>query len=248
MAGLCLTLVVISTFFLVIQGSPLPCGDQAECCLVLDGEGHQALELTRPGAHSVLVQGSGRCKLRMLAIGGGGHGNGHCGGGSGYLQYKTMSLEDIVIIDAMVGAGNQASTAMFNLDPNTTVTAESGYEALYGDHHNDGGDGYSGGASSGDWYGGSDGGWGQGSSGGRGTGEDIRDYIFDTWRLSPGAGGYFYIGTGTLFYGGGGGGVLVSGAGPEASQYHGQGYGGGGNSHEYREGLQGVILLEVAED
>ena len=125
MAGLCLTLVVISTFFLVIQGSPLPCGDHAECCLVLDGEGHQALELSRPGAHSVLVQGSGRCKLRMLAIGGGGHGNGHCGGGSGYLQYKTMSLEDIVIIDAWVGAGNQASTAIFNLDSNITVTAVS---------------------------------------------------------------------------------------------------------------------------
>ena len=30
-----------------------------------------------------------------------------------------------------------------------------------------------------------------------------------------------------------------------ANPYHGQGYGGGGNSHEAREGLQGVIILEV---
>ena len=245
---LSLTLGAISTLLLGSQGSALSCPGQSQCCLVLDGESHQALELTRPGNHMVLVQASGQCKLRMLAVGGGGQGNGHSGGGSGYIQYMTLSLEDIVIIEAWVGTGSQASTVMFNLDPNTTVTAGSGYPALYGHHHNDGGDGYSGGASSGDWYGGSDGGWGQGSSGGRGTGEDIGEYIFDTWRLSPGAGGDFYIGTGTLFYGGGGGGVMVSGAGPEASQYHGQGYGGGGNSHEYREGLQGVILLEVAED
>ena len=238
-------LEVILTLILGSQSSVLTCEGQTECCLVMEGESHQALELSSPGGHSVLVMGSGRCTLRMLAIGGGGHGNGHSGGGSGYLQYKTLSLEDIVIIDAWVGAGHEASTVMFNLDPDTNVTAERGYEALYGDHHNDGGDGYSGGASAGDWFGGSDGGWGQGSSGGRGTGEDIRDYIFDTWTLSPGAGGEFYIGTGTLFYGGGGGGVMVSGVGPEASQYHGQGYGGGGNSHEAREGLQGIILLEI---
>ena len=39
---------------------------------------------------------------------------------------------------------------------------------------------------------------------------------------------------------------MVGGLGPEASQYQGQGYGGGGNGYSsYNDGLQGVILLEV---
>ena len=39
---------------------------------------------------------------------------------------------------------------------------------------------------------------------------------------------------------------MVGGLGPEASQYQGQGYGGGGGGKsEYRDGLKGVILLEV---
>ena len=129
-----LTLGVISTLLLGSQGSAL-LGTQ--CSLELDGESHQALELSRPGDHMVLVRASGRCKLRMLAVGGGGQGSGHSGGGSGYIRYKTLPLEDIVIIKAWVGAGSQKSTVMFNLDPNTTVTAESGYPALYGHHHND---------------------------------------------------------------------------------------------------------------
>ena len=48
-----------------------------------------------------------------------------------------------------------------------------------------------------------------------------------------------------LYYGGGGGGVMVGGLGPEASQYQGQGYEGGGSGYYYSDRLQGVILLEV---
>ena len=53
----------------------------------------------------------------------------------------------------------------------------------------------------------------------------------------------FYSGHSTN--GGGGGGVMVGGLGPDASQYQGQGYGGGGSGHDGYNGLQGVILLEV---
>ena len=39
--------------------------------------------------------------------------------------------------------------------------------------------------------------------------------------------------------------MLVDGAGPQASQYQGQGYGGGGNGYgKYGEGLPGLILME----
>ena len=48
---------------------------------------------------------------------------------------------------------------------------------------------------------------------------------------------------GLSIYGGGGGGVLVNGEGPTRprGQFDGEGYGGGG----YRDGLPGVVLIEV---
>ena len=46
--------------------------------------------------------------------------------------------------------------------------------------------------------------------------------------------------------GGGGGGLLVDGAGPQASKYQGQGYGGGANGYYTDpDGLPGLILIEV---
>ena len=39
--------------------------------------------------------------------------------------------------------------------------------------------------------------------------------------------------------------MIVDGSGPEASQYQGEGYGGGGLGYNDWDGLQGVILLEV---
>ena len=71
----------------------------------------------------------------------------------------------------------------------------------------------------------------------------MTDYIFSSWTLTPGAGGKFQ----DDFYdnfGGGGGGVMVDGAGPQANEFQGQGYGGGGDGGGLH-GLQGVILLEV---
>ena len=97
---------------------------------------------------------------------------------------------------------------------------------------------------------------------GGGSGKDISSYTFNTWTLTPGAGGTPYSRYDPLpkcpfsqcrnspnqSYGGGGGGVLVNGAGPKASKHQGQGYGGGGSGanrvnipgYNWRYGYAGV--------
>ena len=94
----------------------------------------------------------------------------------------------------------------------------------------------------GQYNGGSDGSAGEGSGGGSGTGEDIREYVFTAWTLTPGAGGIHYE---DGCYGGGGGGVMVDGAGPDTDQYTGQGFGGGGSGRG-TNGLEGLVLLEIS--
>ena len=90
--------------------------------------------------------------------------------------------------------------------------------------------------------GGTAGGDGEGVRGGTGSQDDVTTFTFASWLLAPGAGGLPNSGQ----QGGGGGGVLVSGAGPAASIYQGQGYGGGGSGFStYVSGLQGVILIEA---
>ena len=72
---------------------------------------------------------------------------------------------------------------------------------------------------------------------------DVSTYIFASWVLSGGEGGQ-----GFDKYGGGGGGLLVNDEGPTASKYQGAGYGGGGSGYGYsgyREGMSGLILLEI---
>ena len=72
---------------------------------------------------------------------------------------------------------------------------------------------------------------------------DVSTYIFASWVLSGGEGGQ-----GIDKYGGGGGGLLVNDEGPTASKYQGAGYGGGGSGYGYsgyREGMSGLILLEI---
>ena len=41
---------------------------------------------------------------------------------------------------------------------------------------------------------------------------------------------------------------MVDGAGPDTDQYQGQGFGGGGNGFGvgHRDGLQGLVLLEIS--
>ena len=127
------------------------------------------------------------CELTILAVGGGGD----ChfqGGGSGYLQYQKISLSSgITSLHATAGARAQPSSVTFN---GRSIVANPGQG---GELDNDGGAGYSGGGQyvgNGNGYsGGSDGSDGGGSRGGSGTHEDISDYIFTTWQLTPGDGG-----------------------------------------------------------
>ena len=209
---------------------------------------HQSLKLTNNWWNEITVLGSESCQLKVLAVGGGGDGL-LKGGGSGYLQYWTVALDQVVnTISARVGARNQAST--ININGVTNLTAMNGQ-----DGGNSGGDGYSGGggclscdggSDDGGSNGGSDGGDGEGSDGGSGSKQNIRDYTFTSWTLTPGAGGKSFFGGG-YYKGGGGGGVMVDGRGASgASQYQGEGYGGGGSGGgAFTDGLQGVILLEV---
>ena len=189
----------------------------------------------------------GSCDLTILAVGGGGEGNGQ-GGGSGHLQYQKKKIDPssgITSLKAKAGGAAEASSVTYN-GSIVLVQANPGQS---GDPDNDGGDGYSGGGgyvSGLECNGGSDGSAGEGHDGlgGSGTGEDIREYVFTTWTLTPGAGGVHYNSSRCL--GGGGGGVMVDGTGPHTDQYKGQGYGGGGNGKTGAgNGLQGLILLEI---
>ena len=127
----------------------------------------------------------------------------------------------------------------------TIITAQPGQDG----HSYEGGAGYSGGGAgplSSDYsggHGGQDGGDGQDSSagyqaGGTGSGLDISAIRLTSFSLTPGRGG---MAAGV--YGGGGGGVLVGGCGPQASEYDGQGYGGGGG--RYGDSEPGLVLLEI---
>ena len=135
----------------------------------------------------VIVNAFGSCELTILAVGGGGEGY-YQGGGSGYLQYQKISLSTgITSLQATAGANAQPSSVTFN---GTSIVANPGQAA--GGTNNDGGAGSSGGgqyvyANGGN--GGSDGSDGGGSQGGSGTHEDISEYIFTTWQLTPGDGG-----------------------------------------------------------
>ena len=184
-----------------------------------------------------------------------------------------------MVISAEVGSGgghgSDGMPSTVKLPNIFTITAKGGGQACVGcievrpdaDWYS-AGDGYSGGGSGGHAaagirgaVGGTNGGNGGGSSssGGHGTGENIGDYIFKHFNLSPGPGGQVCCSTTnpSYHYGGGGGGVMVNGEGPFSYEYQGKGYGGGGggeNNHNRpppndkpNHGLPGVILVEVVK-
>ena len=163
-----------------------------------------------------------------------------------YSQVRNDTPFGPHIINAKVGARENPST--FEVDGLMTA-AESGErgDGVFAS----GGDGYSGGGGRGLCYGGSDGRDGvciDGGMGvGSGTGEDLRNFTFESWTLTPGDGGVYFEESWHYYYGGGGGGVIVNGAGPEDDYgLQGQGYGGGGNGYyKFDDGKQGVILLEI---
>jgi len=222
---------------------PMHCDDTADCSFIYEGNNQTHLMFTQPRVSITFFTSGGshfaECQLRVLAVGGGGHGNHRIysgGGGSGYIQYYTQTIPaSQTQISVIVGDHDKALTV--NIDGGDTLVAAAG-------HHNPGdylgGDGYSGGGGYNKCNGGSDGGGGESgegeSTGGSGTGEDITSYALQYYKLSPGAGGQH-----RGFYGGGGGGVLVDGAGPDGPIDNGQGYGGGG-THD--TGNSGVVILE----
>ena len=209
------------------------------------GDHHTSLRLSGNNlTRTVQVVGGDQCQLRVLAVGGGGPGHPHGGGGSGYLSYYSQPLSSTVLeLTITVGGHNQPSTVLAG-GQLIAHSEPGGYGTNRG-----GGWGYSGG---GDGYntpsrGGSGGSDGEGEGyEGEGTGEDVSLYQFESFVLSPGAGGYRQ-------YGGGGGGLLVSGEGPGRDhQGQGEGYGGGGEGQQessqlVNTGLPGLILIEVVQ-
>ena len=216
-----------------------PADCSSKCSFNVNGDSLMSLMVTEDEV-DVTVNAFGSCELTILAVGGGGVGF-YQGGGSGYLQYQKISLSTgITSLQATAGANAQPSSVTFN---GTSIVANPGQ--IGGGSDNDGGAGYSGGGqyNSNCYSGGYDGSDGGGSEGGSGTHEDISDYIFTTWKLTPGDGG---LPNGNL-EGGGGGGVMVDEFGPEADEYDGQGYGGGGSGSQFIfKGLPGLVLLEIS--
>ena len=218
------------------------------CQLVLsDSEPAQWLLLTNISSpQTVLVRGGpdSDCQLALLAVGGGGAGFEYGGGGSGYLALSSQAVTPGET-QLTVSVGIERTPSTVSAGGQIILEARPGHDGFY-NNTNCGGDGYSGG---GDgcchpfgYPGGSDGSDGEGDGQqGRGTGEDISNYKFAYFFLSPGAGGY-------RKYGGGGGGVLVNGEGPPVEKGQGEGYGGGGEGYRPSHGLQGVVLMEIKQN
>lgn len=245
-----------------------PATCQPSDCTMDVGDG-KAAAITEVNKHHTITitAGTGVCTLTFLLVGGGGSGydkagqnsankDGGAGGGSGYVQYKSLTLSrGVTEISVFVGSGSTSSNVSVNGDITNANPGENGVYV--------GGDGYSGGGSADiNIYpdentfgagGGYDGGRGYGILWyGDGTGENVRDYTFDSFILTPGDGG-----VPVSWSGGGGGGVLVNGKGPEGSNIHqGQGYGGGGPGTlstyaasviSNTNGLQGIVILELSD-
>ena len=198
----------------------------------------------------VSVAALGDCEVTAVAVGGGGSGN-YAGGGSGFVASVTVPVvsEQLYVLVGAAGEISEVHTAGWGgVGEELVVSAAPG-----GDGTNyDGGAGYSGGgAGFGDYIygdGGQDGGDGEDGDGkghgGAGSGVDVASMSLSSYKLSAGAAGekHFYN---TNHFGGGGGGVLVDGAGPQATQYDGEGWGGG---RGYSDGTPGpgLVLVEVA--
>ena len=237
----------------------------SDCKLIVDGEIVNHTMFTDPGLNFnvTIAPSTPDCLLRILAVGGGGHG-GTSGGGSGYINYTTRTIiSRSSEYKIGIKVGNISQATIVTLDHIDEVRAEPGQT---GDYDN-GGRGYSGGGA---WclytVDGCDGGYNGGhgedradgkGKGGHGTGEDVTEYKFDHYKLSPGDAGERYKSHGGYYYGGGGGGVLVNDEGPSRSfkptygapsyNHMGQGYGGGGGFHSHRTGITipGVVILEI---
>ena len=74
------------------EGQSVPVKTESECSLVMGGEEHQGVMVTRVGEEKeVAVTGRGECGLTLLVVGGGGAGY-YGGGGSAYVQYRSLQV------------------------------------------------------------------------------------------------------------------------------------------------------------
>ena len=224
---------------------PADTSSSSECFFIVIGH-HLMSQMVIEDQIDVIVNAFGSCELTILAIG---------GGGEGYYTTKEAAMGISSIrrlvsqLESRLSILRQEPTLCLpqshSMEHGTSIVANPGQKG--GGQNNGGGAGYSGGRQysdgDGDYTGGSDGSDGGGSKGGSGDHEDISEYIFITWQLTPGDGG---SPNGGLFgnYGEGGGGVMVDESGPETNDYKGQGYGGGGGTSP--TGLPELVLLEIS--
>ena len=227
------------------------------CSLRYQDQHHQHLLITDPGVNISVPSTTGHCHLRLVAVGGGGHGF-MGGGGSGYVQFTSRTLTSSADISVSVGGDRESSVVM--VDGEVVLEAGAGLDGGNGYLQYHGGDGYSGGGQYGElergYNGGTDGGNGEGEdSPGLGSTDDLSLISLNHYKLSPGAAGLFSVRNtdGLVDYlGGGGGGVLVDGQGPQDSPHQGQGYGGGGSDHPDQDhpyegqGAAGVVIIEIS--
>lgn len=193
-----------------------------------------------------------QCQVRILAVGAGGRGD-SAGGGSGFIQYYTQTInESLTSISLHV---KEKDSSIFTIYGQT-------FEASQGRRGSSkGGDGYSGGGGYGydsevGCNGGSNGIDGECETGGKGTEEDVTSYIFENFKVTPGVGGGYHV-VDDQKYGGGGGGVLINDHGPTEKDgngnkdqwTHASGFGAGGTQGVNDDfGYQGVIIIEVIEE
>jgi len=220
-----------------------------------DGKKYQLLD-SRGQVKFVTEEENCEVLLNVLLVGGGGDGDifeGHAGG-SGFVDFKQVSVDPSIRLDVDIGrAGNFGESG-------DATTIEQGGRLLFGvpggvggeDAGGNGGNGYSGGGGGGaNGFPGGDGGFDGGdgehspfsSEGGLGSGLNISSISLQYFKLRPGAGG---IGQG--FYGGGGGGVVVEVDGKVINHARredndGEGFGAGAGTHS----SNGVALLEILD-
>ena len=157
------------------------------------------------------------------------------GGGSGVMEYQTISLTHLVTL-VTVSVGESGASTSVTINGESIIAAAGGRGST-----SCGGDGYSGGGGVGGCGGGRRGADGECYNNGSGLGQSVNTFSFDNFVLTAGDGGEFFY-SGVHYHGGGGGGVLINGDGPEGG-HAGEGYGGGGGGCD--DSNNGVVIMEI---
>ena len=100
----------------------------------MEGELSQSLMITSVGQTSeIRVSGAGPCDLTLLVVGGGGRDDAQVdsygGGGSGYMEYRSLQVSPGTVLAARVGGQREASSLAIR--GGDTVTAGPGQDSRY---------------------------------------------------------------------------------------------------------------------